>query len=171
MSLHLQQSFDKEKVFTLVETFLKNQRFTITNRDKSRPWGGFYVIDEKDSHKFITTYFQGVPEANSSAYNKISPKILIVEAGKRLSWQYHHRRAEVWKVISGEAGIIVSDTDKEGNLEIKKKGEIIILQQGQRHRLVGLNSWAVIAEIWQHTDLTNLSNEEDIVRVADDFGR
>ena len=171
MNLQLQQSSDKRTVFTQVKTFLENQQFSIYNCDETRPWGGFYVIDEKDSHKFITTYFHGVPEANSSAYNKISPKILIVEAGKRLSWQYHHRRAEVWKVISGEAGIIVSDTDKEGDLEIKKKDEIIILQQGQRHRLVGLKSWAVIAEIWQHTDSENPSNEEDIVRVTDDFGR
>ena len=171
MNLQLQQSSDKKTVFTQVKKFLENQHFTIFNCDETLPWGGFYVIDEKDSKNFIATFFQDVPEANSSDYNKISPKILIVEAGKRLSWQYHHRRAEVWKVISGEVGIIVSDTDKEGKLEIKKKNEIIILQQGQRHRLVGLNSWAVIAEIWQHTDNNNPSNEEDIIRVTDDFGR
>jgi hypothetical protein len=26
------------------------------------------------------------------------------------------------------------------------------LQQGERHRLVGLEEWGVVAEIWQHTD-------------------
>jgi hypothetical protein len=49
--------------------------------------------------------------------------------------------------------------------------EIVRLNQGQRHRLVGLNSWGMIAEIWQHTDINNPSDEEDIVRVQDDFGR
>ena len=47
----------------------------------------------------------------------------------------------------------------------------IILQQGERHRLVGLSDYAVIAEIWQHTDATNPSDEDDIVRLQDDFGR
>jgi hypothetical protein len=29
----------------------------------------------------------------------------------------------------------------------------------------------MLAEIWQHTDDANPSNEDDIVRVQDDFGR
>jgi len=29
----------------------------------------------------------------------------------------------------------------------------------------------VLAEIWQHTDAQNPSDENDIVRVQDDFGR
>jgi mannose-6-phosphate isomerase len=37
--------------------------------------------------------------------------------------------------------------------------------------LVGLDQWGVVAEIWQHTDVTNLSDESDIVRLQDDFGR
>ncbi|MCU0327251.1 MAG: phosphoheptose isomerase, partial [Spirosomaceae bacterium] len=40
-----------------------------------------------------------------------------------------------------------------------------------RHRLVGVNEWGIIAEIWQHTDPKNPSDENDIVRVQDDFGR
>jgi mannose-6-phosphate isomerase len=47
----------------------------------------------------------------------------------------------------------------------------ITLKQGERHRLMGLSGWAVIAEIWQHTDANKPSNEYDIVRVQDDFGR
>jgi mannose-6-phosphate isomerase len=46
-----------------------------------------------------------------------------------------------------------------------------VLKQGERHRLVGLEDWGVIAEIWQHTDASNPSDESDIVRVQDDFGR
>ena len=50
-------------------------------------------------------------------------------------------------------------------------GDIIQLKQGERHRLLGTESWGIIAEIWRHTDAANPSNEDDIVRVQDDFGR
>jgi mannose-6-phosphate isomerase-like protein (cupin superfamily) len=101
----------------------------------------------------------------------LSPKILIVAPGKRLSWQYHHRRAEIWRVIQGQVGVKRSTNDKEGELEILNIGDTITLQQGERHRLVGLDDYAVIAEIWQHTDANHPSDENDIVRVQDDFGR
>ena len=41
----------------------------------------------------------------------------------------------------------------------------------QRHRLIGLDGWGIVAEIWRHTDAENPSDEDDIVRVQDDFGR
>ena len=50
-------------------------------------------------------------------------------------------------------------------------GDIIRLKQGERHRLMGLDNWGIVAEIWQHIDVDNPSNEDDIVRVQDDFGR
>ena len=50
-------------------------------------------------------------------------------------------------------------------------GDVIQLKQGERHRLVGLDGWGIIAEIWRHTDEAKPSDEEDIVRVQDDFGR
>ena len=56
-------------------------------------------------------------------------------------------------------------------MEIFNIGDTITLQQGERHRLIGLDEFAVIAEIWQHTDANHLSDEDDIVRVQDDFGR
>ena len=101
----------------------------------------------------------------------MSPKILIVAPGKRLSWQYHHRRAEIWRVIQGQAGVKRSPNDIEGALEVLNIEDTITLNQGERHRLIGLDSYAVIAEIWQHTEDSNPSDEDDIVRVQDDFGR
>ena len=61
--------------------------------------------------------------------------------------------------------------DTKGELEILNIGDTITLQQGERHRLIGLDVYAVIAEIWQHTDAIYPSDEDDIVRVQDDFGR
>ena len=49
-------------------------------------------------------------------------------------------------------------------------GSQLKLNQGVRHRLIGLDDYAVVAEIWQHTDKIP-SDEEDIIRVQDDFGR
>ena len=161
----------KKEVFEQVDKYLTENGFTIMTQDQTRPWGGFFVIDENQSDKFIEFFLKDIPEAKSQSIGKVSPKILIVEPGKRLSWQYHHRRSEVWKVIAGEAGVVTSDTDEENPMETKKLNDVIILKKGERHRLIGTNGWGVLAEIWQHTDSENPSNEEDIVRITDDFGR
>lgn len=171
MELKLSPYFTKPEVFKTIRTFLEYHNFRIINSDQTRPWGGFYVIDESQSARFINFFFKDIPEAKNSSEGKLSPKILVVEANKRLSWQYHYRRAEIWKVIEGEVGVMTSPTDEEGQVQLKKLDDIIILKQGERHRLVGTNGWGIIAEIWQHTDTHSPSNEDDIVRLQDDYGR
>jgi mannose-6-phosphate isomerase-like protein (cupin superfamily) len=162
----------KEDVMKSVEQYLDIEKLKVASKDFSRPWGGFFVIDESLSDHFIQIYFPHLKASDLRIAGKLSPKILVVAPAQRLSWQYHHRRAEIWKLIAGVAGIVTSDTDVEGPLHKLALGEIIQLQQGQRHRLVGLTEgWGIIAEIWRHTDATNPSDESDIVRVQDDFGR
>ena len=51
------------------------------------------------------------------------------------------------------------------------EGDQVKLEKGERHRLIGLDDYAVLAEIWQHTDSNNPSDENDIVRLDDDYGR
>ena len=51
------------------------------------------------------------------------------------------------------------------------EGDQVVLKQGERHRLIGLDHFCVVVEIWQHTDANHPSDEEDIIRVQDDFGR
>ncbi len=162
---------DKQELFKVTEQKLTEQGFTIANQDQTRPWGGFFVINEEQAQQFADTYFDGMPIEQLKISGKLSPKILIVAPEKRLSWQYHHRRAEIWKVVQGRVGVITSDTDEEGELSEYDPGQLITLKQGERHRLVGLDGWGVLAEIWQHTDASNPSDEDDIVRVQDDFGR
>jgi len=147
-----------------VEEKLINSDFSFVSKDLGRPWGGFWVIKEQDA--FLEKYFQ-----QNRSDKPISPKILYVNAGKKLSWQYHHRRREIWKVIEGPVGVIRSKTDQLGNLVIHQTGDLIELEKEERHRLVGLDNPGVVAEIWVHIDPNNLSNEEDIVRVQDDFNR
>jgi mannose-6-phosphate isomerase-like protein (cupin superfamily) len=161
----------KESVFADISQWLKNQGFNVANKDDSRPWGGFFVIDESQAPTFISTFFPHLSLSDFEGFSKLSPKILLVAPGKRLSWQYHHRRSEIWKVVGGNAAIVISDTDEETPVQQLPLGTVVSLRQGERHRLVGADEWGVIAEIWQHTDPANPSDEDDIVRVQDDFGR
>ncbi|NEM96987.1 phosphoheptose isomerase [Pontibacter sp. BT327] len=162
---------DKETFFSEVEKELTGQGFHIASKDFNRPWGGFFVINEEQAPRFAEKYFGNVALEDLKISGKLSPKILIVAPDKRLSWQYHYRRAEIWKVLRGEVGVITSNTDEEGELQRLLPDTTITLQQGERHRLVGLDNWGVLAEIWRHTDANNPSDEDDIVRVQDDFGR
>jgi mannose-6-phosphate isomerase len=153
------------------EELIKSKGFNVVSKDFERPWGGFLVIDESQAQDFSNQFFKGLDVQTLKIEGKLSPKILIVKPRARLSWQYHHRRAEIWRVFKGKCGIIRSDTDKENEMKIYNEGDKIKLKQGERHRLIGLVDYCLVAEIWQHTDRNNPSNEEDIVRVQDDFGR
>ncbi|HLZ17372.1 MAG TPA: hypothetical protein VKQ08_10045 [Cyclobacteriaceae bacterium] len=165
-------SSPKAEVMKSIEEYLNQVGLSVSSRDFSRPWGGFFVIDETLSERFIELYFPHLKASDLKIAGKLSPKILVVAPEQRLSWQYHHRRAEIWKLIAGVAAVVISDTDEQGAPKELSMGEIIQLKQGQRHRLVGTpDGWGVLAEIWRHTDATNPSDENDIVRVQDDFGR
>jgi mannose-6-phosphate isomerase len=161
----------KNQIFDEVAERLKLEGFNVVAKDTTRPWGGFFVIDETQAQQFADVYFNGLDVDSLKIGGKLSPKILVVAPHARLSWQYHHRRAEIWQVIKGTVGIKVSDTDEEHEMENYQPGDKIKLDKGKRHRLIGLSDWGFVAEIWQHTDPTNPSDEHDIVRVQDDFGR
>lgn len=158
-------------IFETTQQELDKAGFRIERKDFDRPWGGFFVIDEKQAADFTARYFPGINNADLIGGRKVSPKILLVAPHKRLSWQYHHRRSEVWRVVEGKVGVVRSDTDEPGDLEEYRQGDLITLAKGERHRLVGLDTWGKVAEIWQHTDPDQPSDEEDIVRLQDDFGR
>jgi mannose-6-phosphate isomerase len=162
---------DKQIVFNEAEIMLTQLGFTIVQQDRNRPWGGFFVIDENQSVQFAKRYFPDENIDELKITQKLSPKILMVAPKKRLSWQYHHRRAEIWKCIKGTVGVITSETDEEQQQHTLHMGDIIKLKQGERHRLIGLDDWGIVAEIWQHTNVTHPSDEDDIVRVQDDFSR
>jgi mannose-6-phosphate isomerase len=163
---------EQATAFASVEAYLKAKNFSIASSALDKPWGGFYVLDEKEAERFARYFFPEDAEAMLKGRNKLSPKILVVAPGKRLSWQYHFRRAEIWKLIAGVAGVAISDTDTENPHKKMTMGEITRLKKGERHRLVGLpEGWGAVAEIWQHTDAANPSDESDIVRVQDDFSR
>ncbi|MBT8219533.1 MAG: phosphoheptose isomerase [Bacteroidia bacterium] len=157
--------------FEKAKKLLDDLQFSIIDQDMQRPWGGFFVIDEDQAASFVRHFFpeEDIEQLKLSA--KLSPKILVVAPHKRLSWQYHNRRAEIWRCVDGHAGVVTSLTDIEGERQILNPGDIVRLQQGERHRLMGLNEWCIVAEIWQHTGDSHPSDENDIIRLQDDFGR
>jgi mannose-6-phosphate isomerase-like protein (cupin superfamily) len=157
--------------FTQIEKHIETLGFKIVSKDFERPWGGFLVIDEDQAQDFSNQFFKGINIEELKISGKLSPKILIVNPESRLSWQYHNRRSEIWRVYKGKVGIIKSEDDIQKEIEVYSKGDQITLKQGERHRLIGLDDYGVVAEIWQHTEENHPSDEEDIVRVQDDFGR
>jgi mannose-6-phosphate isomerase len=157
-------------VFDRVRAMIEAEGLGIVTVDDARPWGGFFVIDEAQAVPFIDAFFPGEDAAAITA-NKVSPKILVVAPGARLSWQYHHRRAELWRVLEGPVLVMRSDTDAETQAVPYGAGDILKLARGERHRLIGADGYGIVAEIWRHTDPANPSDENDIVRVQDDFGR
>lgn len=149
---------------------LADDGIAIQSQDFTRPWGGFMVIDKDHLAQFVRAFFPELLQFMANNENW-SPKILFVAPYKKLSWQYHHRRSEVWRVIMGKVGIARSQTNQIGEQEILLEGDKVELEQGERHRLIGLDQWGVVAEIWQHTDPNKPSDENDIIRLEDDFGR
>ena len=142
--------------------------FNVIDYDFNRPWGGFLLIDESQSQDFIHTF---ISKENLKVEGRLSPKILIVNPDSRLSWQFHYRRKEIWRVYKNSVGIVRSMDNNQNEMEILKEGDTITFQIEERHRLVGLSNFGVVAEIWIHTDLKNPSNEQDIVRLEDDYSR
>jgi len=154
-----------------IENEIKELGFDIISKDFERPWGGFLVINEKQTQEFTNKFFDGINIHNLKIGGKLSPKILIVKPNSKLSWQYHQRREEIWKVFKGRVGISRSHDNNQNPIVKLDEGDQVKLEKGERHRLIGLDDYAVLAEIWQHTDPNNPSDENDIVRLDDDYGR
>lgn len=158
--------------YTHIEKDIRDAGFTIVETDFAKPWGGYIRIDNSQANHFIEKYFSGIELPPSTNDATLSPKILIVEKEKKLSWQVHERRAEFWRVVTGPVGVYLSPSDDQpADPEIFQTGDTITVPVGTRHRLAGLDSQSVIAEIWIHTNPLHPSEETDIRRLADDFGR
>ncbi|SIS84318.1 cupin domain-containing protein [Belliella pelovolcani] len=161
---------EKFKFFDEIKSNIIDLGFNICSEDFHRPWGGFLVIDPDQIEAFSKQFFSELDLDLDSSLS-YSPKILLVAPNQKLSWQYHHRRSELWKLVAGKAAISRSFTNQENPATDMEIGDLIKLAQGERHRLIGKDTWGIVAEIWVHTDPTNPSDESDIVRIQDDYQR
>jgi mannose-6-phosphate isomerase-like protein (cupin superfamily) len=126
-------------LFKNIKKEIESFGFSSVSHDFKRPWGGFLVIDETQAQDFSDKFFEGLDVNTLKIGGKLSPKILIVKPNTRLSWQYHNRRAEIWQVYKGTAGIIRSDSVEENEMKEYNEGDQIVLKQGERHRLIRLD--------------------------------
>jgi mannose-1-phosphate guanylyltransferase/mannose-6-phosphate isomerase len=107
-----------------------------------RPWGSFSVLEDADDCKV---------------------KRLVVKPGQVLSLQKHHRRAEHWTVISGEAKVRIDD-----NEFILRPNESTYIPANTRHRLENPGTKDVHLIEVQTGDYFG---EDDIIRYEDIYGR
>ena len=136
--------------------------------------GAYIRIAGDDADRFVKEFFTDLtPEEARLGMEgaELSPKLLIVAPSQRLSWQYHNRRAERWMFLTPGA-YNRSSTDNEGEVVLANIGDVVQFNRSERHRLVGMDDeYTVVAEIWQHADPSAPSDEDDIVRLADDYKR
>lgn len=159
-----------------VADMLRELDYTIIDSDTKRPWGAFFRLSGTQVDRFIHDFFPGLSLIEAKLGRdeaELSPKILLVSPGQRLSWQYHDRRAERWRFLN-DGHYYRSHSDNEGKAIIATSGDVVQFDAGERHRL-GANrdgtSYTLVAEIWQHTVHNKPSNEADIVRLSDDYDR
>ena len=166
--------YQKDSAIQQIVTALEAGGYTVREVNTSKPWGGYVRLDNDDVAQFVADFFPMISLADAQKGNPnapLSPKILLVDPELRLSWQRHNRRAECWIFLT-DGYYHRSKTDDEGQRQAAQAGELVQFEAGERHRLVGADGTpTVVAEIWQHTDPEHLSDEDDIIRIQDDFSR
>lgn len=172
---HQIANLPKPAALDLVCGAIKQLDYEIVEADEARPWGGFYRLANDEAERFIGEFFPGLTMSEAQLGRdelQLSPKILIVAPGQRLSWQYHHRRAERWRFLT--PGVYFSSLDDDpGKKKLAEVGDSVQFDREERHRLSAKDDkgYVLVAEIWQHTDPSHPSDEDDIVRLADDYKR
>lgn len=88
-------------------------------------------------------------------------KILTIRAGQQFSLQTHEHRDEFWYIIAGDGVLTAGDEHTEAHA-----GMEFWIPRGVQHRAHASGTDLKILEIsFGHFD------EDDIVRLADDYGR
>lgn len=174
MKIPVGGDIEKVEMTAAIPSAIDKNDYTIVDQNDTKPWGAYFRIDGAQADDFVREFFPGLSLEEARLGNpdaELSPKILLVSPGQRLSWQYHDRRAERW-VFLNDGGYYKSTTDDEGDLKPAKAGDVVQFERGERHRLAGrASTYTLVAEIWQHTDSRQLSDEDDIVRLQDDYRR
>ena len=114
----------------------------ISKKSEERPWGRFFVIHDEPTYKL---------------------KRIEVDPGRRISYQYHHKRSEAWTIVDG-IGCITLD----GVVKNHSKGETVLIPQGVKHRIENKGLEKVV---FIEVQTGSYFGEDDIVRIEDDYNR
>ena len=172
-TINVDSTVEKDSIFNQINQAIQNSDYSIEDFAPEKPWGAYWRFKNQQSEKFINEFFPDLNFQDVVNNNEIelSPKILLTAPNQRLSWQYHFRRSEYWRSITGPAEFVRSTTDQENDPEKFPAGSMIKFKESERHRLISKDGWSIVAEIWKHLDNGILSNEDDIVRLQDDYQR
>jgi mannose-6-phosphate isomerase-like protein (cupin superfamily) len=95
--------------------------------------------------------------------DRYAGKVIVIEAGRRLSLQYHEQKDESILVMSGR--LLLHIDDDAGRMTTRElgAGDAAHIAVGRRHRFEAL----------ERVELIEVSTPElsDVIRVEDDFGR
>ncbi len=105
---------------------------------EERRWGTYRVLD-------CVTYPDGLQSLTKS---------ITLKAGKNISYQIHHHRAEVWTIVDGE-GIFVLD----GVQKRVSRGDVLVIKKEHFHAIKALSDLTFI-----EVQTGNPLIEEDIER-------
>ncbi len=95
--------------------------------------------------------------------NKYVGKILFVEAGKRLSLQYHEKKDETILVKAGKLLLEIGSNKNQLQQIVLLPGDAYHIKTNMVHRMSGIEDTEVIEVSTPELD--------DVVRIQDDFGR
>ena len=95
--------------------------------------------------------------------DKYAGKILIIEAGKRFSLQYHEVKHETQYVVSGKIKMEIGPDGDHMEERILGPGAVTMVEPGTWHRIEAIET-ATIFEV-------STPELDDVVRITDDFGR
>jgi mannose-6-phosphate isomerase-like protein (cupin superfamily) len=90
-------------------------------------------------------------------------KLITIEAGRRLSLQYHEHKDEAILVTAGRLRLLLENDRGEDEVRELGPGDSAHVPIGRRHRF----------EAIERVELVEVSTPElgDVVRLQDDFGR
>ena len=91
----------------------------------------------------------------------VTVKILTINPNECLSLQYHHKREEFWKIISGEGEITLGDSTMSAH-----EGDEYFIARKQKHTIRAGKVQVRVLEI-SFGDF----DENDIVRLEDKYNR
>jgi mannose-6-phosphate isomerase len=110
--------------------------------ESRRPWGRYDVLADDASYKV---------------------KTIVVDPGKRISYQRHDRRSEHWFVVRGNGVVTLDGATREVSA-----GSAVDVPVGAAHRIENTGAEPLLFVEVQHGEYFG---EDDIVRLADDYGR
>jgi mannose-6-phosphate isomerase len=90
-------------------------------------------------------------------------KILLLEAGRRLSFQYHETKDEWIHLLEGRLRLTLESEDGAIEEHQLQAGESAHVAMGRRHRFEAIETCRIVE--------VSTSELGDVVRLEDDFGR